>query len=76
MRSYLRSNKWAMDPGKCQAFANNEMQACFLIDNSQGHSAYSEDALLTSRMNFRPGGSQAHMRDGWYMRDGQRVSQP
>lgn len=45
-------------------------QAAFLIDNSQGHSAYSKDALLASRMNFNPGGSQPHMRDGWFMRDG------
>ncbi|KAG1802914.1 uncharacterized protein HD556DRAFT_1304152 [Suillus plorans] len=41
-------------------------QALFLIDNSQGHSAYSEDALLTSHMNVKPGGKQACMRSGWY----------
>jgi hypothetical protein len=50
-------------------------QALFLIDNSQGHSAYAEDALLTSRMNVNPGGKQAHMRDGWYDHDGRTVSQ-
>lgn len=46
-----------------------------LIDNSQGHSAYAEDALLASRMNMHPGGKQATMRDGWYIKDGQRVTQ-
>ncbi|EPT01617.1 hypothetical protein FOMPIDRAFT_41382 [Fomitopsis schrenkii] len=46
-----------------------------IVDNSQGHSAYAPDALLTSRMNLRPGGKQAHMRDGWYIRDGIRVCQ-
>jgi hypothetical protein len=45
------------------------------VDNSQGHSAYSVDALLTSRMNLRPGGKQAKMRNGWYIRDGQQVTQ-
>ncbi|KAI0372083.1 hypothetical protein BV20DRAFT_1034932 [Pilatotrama ljubarskyi] len=51
-------------------------QALIMVDNSQGHSAYSEDALLTSRMNLRPGGKQARMRDGWYMWDGVRIMQP
>jgi len=40
-------------------------QALFLIDNSQGHSAYAEDALLISKMNLNP--SKKHpepMRDG------------
>jgi hypothetical protein len=32
-----------------------------MVDNSQGHSAYSEDALLASCMNVKPGGKQAHM---------------
>ncbi|KAG1726480.1 hypothetical protein EDB19DRAFT_1897638 [Suillus lakei] len=50
-------------------------QALFLIDNSQGHSAYAEDALLVWRMNVNPGGKQAHLRNGWYIHDGQTVSQ-
>ncbi|KIJ42837.1 hypothetical protein M422DRAFT_253933 [Sphaerobolus stellatus SS14] len=40
-------------------------QALVMVDNSQGHSAYAEDALLTTRMNLRPGGEQAKLRDGW-----------
>jgi hypothetical protein len=36
-------------------------QALFMVDNSQGHSAYAVDALLTSRMNLRPGGKQARL---------------
>ena len=47
-----------------------------MIDNSQGHSAYSKDVLLSSRMNLRPGGKQARMRDGWFMQDGQKAIQP
>jgi hypothetical protein len=46
-----------------------------MVDNSQGHSAYSEDALLISQMNVGPGGKQAWMRDGWFIQDGQNVSQ-
>ncbi|KAG2036746.1 hypothetical protein BDR03DRAFT_865439, partial [Suillus americanus] len=37
------------------------IHALFLIDNSQGHSAYAKDALLVSHMNVNPGGKQAHM---------------
>ena len=50
-------------------------QALIMVDNSQGHSAYSADALLVSRMNMRPGGKQARIRDGWYIRDGQKITQ-
>ena len=50
-------------------------QALIMVNNSQGHSAYSVDALLTSRMNLRPGGKQAKHRDGWYLRNGNRVMQ-
>ena len=46
-----------------------------MVDNSQGHSAYSKDALLSSRMNLRPGGKQARMRDGWFMQNDQKVQQ-
>ena len=47
-----------------------------MIDNLQGHSAYAVDALLTQRMNFRPGGKQAWLHDGWFKCDGERVTQP
>jgi hypothetical protein len=33
-------------------------QALIVVDNSQGHSAYAEDALLALRMNVNPGGKQ------------------
>ncbi|THH32729.1 hypothetical protein EUX98_g1481 [Antrodiella citrinella] len=51
-------------------------QFLIIVDNSQGHSAYAEDTLLVQRMNMRPGGQQARMRDGWYERDGRRITQP
>jgi hypothetical protein len=47
-----------------------------MVDNSQGHSAYAEDALLVSRMNVRPGGKQARMQNGWFSHNGQKITQP
>ncbi|TBU56316.1 hypothetical protein BD310DRAFT_823845, partial [Dichomitus squalens] len=49
---------------------------CILVNNSQGHSVYAPDALRASKMNLNPGGAQPHMRDGWYLRDGEKVTQP
>jgi len=46
-----------------------------LIDNSQGHSAYAENALVISQMNVNPGRKQARMRNGWFMQDGVKISQ-
>ena len=46
-----------------------------MVDHSQGHAAYSEDALVVSRMNVRPGGKQAHMHDSWYLQNRQKVVQ-
>ncbi|KAF9497594.1 hypothetical protein BDN71DRAFT_1541197 [Pleurotus eryngii] len=50
-------------------------KALILVDNSQGHSAYVADALLATQMNMRPGGKQARLKDGWFMRDGVKVAQ-
>ena len=47
-------------------------QALIMVDNSQGHSSYAEDALLTSHMNFKPGGKQARLHNGWYISAGGR----
>lgn len=46
-----------------------------LVDNSQGHSCYAPDALRASKMNMNPGGAQPRMRDGWYMQNGEKVTQ-
>lgn len=50
-------------------------QALFLIDNSQGHSAYSEDALVVNRMNVNPGGKQARMHDTWFICENAQITQ-
>ncbi|KAG1732059.1 hypothetical protein EDB19DRAFT_1640483 [Suillus lakei] len=51
-------------------------QALFIIDNSQGHSVYAEDALwVGSRMNVNPGSKQARMWNGWFVCDRVHVEQ-
>jgi hypothetical protein len=51
-------------------------QALIIVDNLQSHSAYAENALLVSQMNVRSGGKQACIRNRWFLRDGQKISQP
>ncbi len=46
-----------------------------MVDNSQGHSVYPKDALLTSHMNLNLGGKQSLLRDGWFMKDGVKTAQ-
>ncbi|KAI0030465.1 hypothetical protein K488DRAFT_79611 [Vararia minispora EC-137] len=41
--------------------------AVVLVDNSQGHSFYADDALCVSNMNLRPGGKQSRLHDGWFI---------
>jgi hypothetical protein len=43
----------------------SECRACFLFDNSTNHGVYAPDALVASRMNWKSGGKQPVMRDGW-----------
>lgn len=51
-------------------------QGLFIIDNSQGHSAYAEDALcIGSHMNVKPGGKQAQIRNRWFVHNGVQVEQ-
>ena len=50
-------------------------QALIMVDNSQGHAAYASDALLVTKMNLNPGGSVPKLWDGWFVRDGCRISQ-
>ena len=45
-------------------------QGLFLFDNSTGHNAYNEDALIAHHMNYKPGGKQHHLRSTtWDGRD-------
>ena len=50
-------------------------QALFFIDNSQGHSAYAEDALIATHMNVNPGGKQPLMRRGGFYLNEQKYMQ-
>jgi len=51
-------------------------QALFLVDNSQGHSAYAEISLRVRHMNISPGGKQARMQNGWFIHNGIQIEQP
>jgi hypothetical protein len=46
-----------------------------MVDHSQGHAAYAEDALVVSRMNVKPGGKQARMHSTWFIRDREKFIQ-
>ena len=46
-----------------------------MVDHSQGHAAYLEDALVVLCMNVRPGRKQAHIHDSWYLQNGRKVVQ-
>ncbi|KAG0644300.1 hypothetical protein HOY80DRAFT_878748, partial [Tuber brumale] len=39
--------------------------ALFAFDNASNHSCHASDALIASKMNRGPGGSQSLMRDGF-----------
>lgn len=40
-------------------------QALFAFDNASNHCCYATDALVASKMNQNPGGSQPHLREGF-----------
>ena len=42
-------------------------QGLFLFDNSTGHNAYADDALLAHKMGYLPGGKQPLMRETVYV---------
>lgn len=52
-----------------------DCEGVFVFDNSSCHGLYAPDALVASRLNANPGGQQPKMREGWFMRDGERVKQ-
>lgn len=46
-----------------------KVKGLFLFDNSTGHGAYREDALVSSRMNKKPGGKSSLMTGAWFIPD-------
>ena len=48
----------------------------FLFDNATSHSVYAQNALRTTQMNKGVGGKQPWLCDGWFERDGVRITQP
>ena len=47
-------------------YPSDNYNLLFLFDQSSGHTAYDDDALIVSRMNVKPGGCQPKMRDTVY----------
>ncbi len=41
----------------------------FYFDQSTNHNAIAEDALIVTRINLGPGGTQPKMRNGWYINE-------
>ena len=46
-----------------------------MVDNSQGHAAYTSNALLVTKMNLNPRGSVPKLWDGWFVHDGCQIPQ-
>ena len=47
-----------------------EYKALLMVDNSQGHVAYTNDALLASKMNLNPGGAVPKLWYCWFIWNG------
>src|SRR6266540_3117200 len=41
----------------------------FCFNQSTNHNIMTEDALIVTRMNLRPGGTQPKMHNGWYINE-------
>ncbi|KIK40798.1 hypothetical protein CY34DRAFT_24652 [Suillus luteus UH-Slu-Lm8-n1] len=62
--------------GEFIKYGKNYEGVLFIIDNSQGHSAYAEYALrVGSHMNVKPGSKQAQMWNRWFVHNGVQVEQ-
>ena len=49
-------------------------QMLLMVDNSQGHSVYADDALLVSKMNLGPSGKVLCLHGGWFVWDSNCVT--
>jgi hypothetical protein len=56
-------------------FPPDKYVAVLVLDHSSGHTAKAEGARNVQNMNVKAGGKQNLIRDGWYMKDGNRVVQ-
>ena len=66
---YWTSEKFLAQVDKAVKIANikyppeDDFKIIWIFDNSSCHNAYSDDALIATHMNAKPGGKQAVMRD-------------
>jgi hypothetical protein len=73
---FVKQLKEKIIPAFEAAHNAEEYQVLFMVDNSQGHSAYPADALCVSLMNLNPGGAKPQMHNGWFIINAQKISQP
>ena len=76
---YYERNRFLADVEKTlkiiQLNYGGEFFLLLLLDHSPIHGAMAEDELNPKRMNVRPGGKQAVMKDGWYRNsEGEKVT--
>ena len=43
-------------------YTHPDKKGVFIFDNSTGHNAFADDALIAHHLNYRPGGKQNHLR--------------
>jgi hypothetical protein len=54
-----------------------DCRGLFVFDQSSNHGAMADDALVATRMNLNPKGANVpKMRNGWFMKNGEKVTQP
>ena len=75
---YYEQERFLADVNKAMdiidANSGGEFKMALLLDHSPIHAAMAPDELNTNRMNVKPGGQQAYMKDGYFYRDGIKVS--
>ena len=56
-------------------YTHHGCEGVFVFDNSSCHGLYADNSLVARRLNANPGGQQPKMREGWFLRDGNRGRQ-
>ena len=60
---FLEQLKYCIEIAECKYPRDQGYKVVWIFDHSSSHGAYGDDALLASRMNAKPGGKQALLRD-------------
>ena len=60
---FLEQLKYSVQIVECKYPCEQGYKVIWIFDHSSCHGAYADDALLANRMNAKPGGKQAKLRD-------------